>query len=94
MNSDKVSAYIGFAVKKGSVVYGFDNLEYYRKKVHVVLYTSDLSDNTLKKLQNEVTRFNCQCYVFDKLCDTLKKNCKVLAVTDKQLAVAIINNLL
>jgi hypothetical protein len=94
LNSDKIKSYIGFAVKKGSVVYGLDSLELYRKKVHIVLYSPLLAENSLKKLKAEVVRFKCECHLFDTLSDTLRKNCKVLGITDKSLADAVKNNLL
>ncbi len=49
--NNKVETYIGFAIKKGSVVFGCDYIEKYRKKIRLVLYTGTLSDNSLSVLK-------------------------------------------
>ncbi len=89
----KAETYIGFAVKKGSVVYGLDCISVYRKKVRLILYSADLSENSFSRLKKEAERFNCPLAVFPDT-DVLKnKNCKALAICDKSLAEAIQNNL-
>ncbi|MCM1043260.1 MAG: hypothetical protein NC350_03510 [Corallococcus sp.] len=93
MNS-KVDAYIGFAIKKGSVLFGIDTLELRNKKVFLILYSDSVSENTLKKIDIAGKNRNCQIAKIDKLEDIVKRNCKVLGICDKQLADAIKNNLL
>lgn len=85
--------YIGFAVKKGSVVYGLDNLEVYRKKVFLILCSNKLADNSLQKAQIVADNRNIKLIVISDLEEILKRNCKVLAICDKNLATAIINKI-
>ena len=90
----KISAYIGFSVRKGSVVFGLDSIELYRKKVHLILCSDQLAENSFKKAVAEGQKRNCTVATLDGLEETLKRNCKVLAICDKQLAEAIKENLL
>lgn len=90
----KISAYIGFSVKKGSVVFGLDTVETYKKKVHLILCSDKLAENSLKRAVVEGQKRNCTVATVDGLEETLKRNCKVLAICDKQLAEAIKENLL
>ena len=90
----KISAYIGFSVKKGSVVFGLDTIETYKKKIHLILCSDKLAKNSYKKAVAEGQRRNCAVAAVDGLEEVLKRNCKVLAICDKQLADAIKENLL
>ena len=90
----KISAYIGFSVRKGAVVFGLDTIEMYRKKVHLILCSDTLAENSLKKACAEGEKRNCTVATLAGLEETLKRNCKVLAICDKQLAEAIKENLL
>lgn len=89
---NKYSCYIGFAVRKGSVVYGLDTLETYRKKVFLVLCSSTLADNSLAKATAEAQRRNITMLVVPDLEHILQRNTKVLAICDKSLAEAIKSN--
>ena len=43
---DKIETYIGFSVKKGSVVFGLDCLTRYRKKLYLVVVTQSVAEKT------------------------------------------------
>ncbi len=88
MNS-KIETYIGFAIKKGSVVFGCDNIARYRKKVYLLLATQTLSPNSLKVLNACAERFSCKVKLIEDYEFLSKKNCKALAICDKSLADAI-----
>lgn len=90
MNS-KIETYIGFAIKKGSVVFGCDNIKRYRKKVYLLLATKTLSQNSLEVLSQASERLGCKVLQIDDYDFLSKKNCKALAVCDKSLADAILN---
>lgn len=91
--NNKVETYIGFAIKKGAVVFGCDQITRYRKKIYLLLSVKTLSDNSLEKLQQVALKRNLPLLEIDD-CEILnKKNCKALAVCDKSLADAIIQNL-
>lgn len=92
MNS-KVETYIGFAIKKGSVVFGCDNIEKYRKKVYLLLATKSLSSNSLQVLNSVANKRNCNLLVIDDYDILTKRNCKALAICDKSLSDAIVQNL-
>lgn len=90
MNS-KIETYIGFAIKKGSVVFGCDNISRYRKKVYLLLATKTLSPNSLKVLSTCAEKFGCKVKVIEDYDFLSKKNCKALAICDKSLADAILS---
>lgn len=90
----KIDSYIGFAIKSRKVVYGLDSLEIYKKKVHLVLYTDDLAEKSLKKAVQIAETKNCPALQYNEFTKLLNKdNCKILAITNKELADAIIKNL-
>ena len=43
---DKIETYIGFSVKKGSVVFGLDCLTRYHKKLYLVVVTQSVAEKT------------------------------------------------
>lgn len=89
----KVETYIGFAIKKGSVVFGCDNIEKYSKKVFLLLGTKSLSDNSLSTLKAVANKRSCKLLQIDDYELLAKRNCKALAICDKSLSDAIIENL-
>ena len=93
MNS-KVESYIGFAIKKGSVVFGCDGIKSSKKHLLLLLYTPTLSDNSLSTLKQVAERLGCPLAQIDDYETLRKKNCKALAVCDKSLACAILENLM
>lgn len=90
MNS-KTEAYIGFAIKKGSVVFGCDSIEKYRKKMYLLLGTKSLSGNSLSVLQTVADKRSIRLLQIDDFESLVKRNCKALAICDKSLADAILN---
>ena len=90
MNS-KIETYIGFAIKKGSVVFGCDNIKRYRKKVYLLLATESLSENSLDVLNGCAVNFDCPLIKIEDYGILQKRNCKALAICDKSLAEAIQN---
>ena len=93
MNS-KIETYIGFAIKKGSVVFGCDGIKISRKHMHLLLYTPTLSKNSLSVLQQVSERIGCPLVQIQDYETLMKKNCKALAICDKSLAKAIFENLM
>lgn len=90
--NDKIETYIGFAIKKGSIVFGCDNIQKYRKKIYLLLGTKSLSDNSMSVLQSVADKRNCKLLRIEDYETLSKHNCKALAVCDKSLSDAIINN--
>ena len=92
MNS-KIETYVGFAIRKGSVVFGCDSIKTYRKKMWALLYTPSLSDNSLSVLKDVAERLDRPLVCVPEMEILAKKNCKALAICDKSLADAILENL-
>ena len=91
----KFDTFIGFSVKAGKIVYGTDNLTQFRRKLRLIIVDNDVSPRTLKTLREVAEAKACPIYsmVSDKLEDIVfKTNCKVIGLTDMNLAQAIIDN--
>ena len=93
MNS-KVETYIGFAIKKGSVIFGCDGIKKSKKRLLLLLHTPTLSDNSLSTLNEVAQRVGCPLAEIDDFEILRKKNCKALAICDSSLAGAILENLM
>ncbi len=89
----KIETYIGFAIKKGSVVYGCDNISRYRKRIYLILQTRSLSDNSQAVLKSTAEKRGCPLRQIDDYDALAKRNCKALAICDKSLSAAILDNL-
>lgn len=92
MEKDKIESLLGFAVKAGKTVYGVDGLEATRAHIHVVLVCSSASDNTKKKAGQWASKRRIPVIIAEKeLQYTVgRKNCKVLGISDKQMAQAML----
>lgn len=90
----KVETFIGFAIKKRALVTGSDGVSRL-KRASLVLLCKSGSPNAKKDALNAGVRLNCPVVECEILLEDLtgKQNCKIAALTDKQLAAAIINNL-
>ncbi len=93
MNS-KVETYIGFAIRKGSVVFGCDMIKRCKKRMYIILYTTTLSENSLSQLDSISRRIGVPLIKTDDYEVLKKKNCKAIAICDKSLADAIAENLM
>lgn len=92
MNS-KIETYIGFAIKKGAIVFGCDSIKVSRKKFKLILRTKSLSNNSVCELENIADKRSCIIFIIDDYDLLKKRNCKALAVCDASLADAIIAEL-
>jgi len=92
----KIAAYVGFAIKKGKVIFGAERLVG-GARVHPKVTL--VAENTGRSTFNAVVRFCASCgvplYVVkgDNLFDYAKKDVKVLTVADKGLGAAIIKEI-
>lgn len=89
----KAETFIGFSVKARALVTGSDAVNGLRK-AYLILLCKSASENTAKLAAACAARLNCPlmtCNIpLQDLCN--KTNCKIAAVTDKNLASAIIDN--
>lgn len=90
----KVEAYLGFAIKKRALVTGSDSVSRLRRASLILLCKSG-SLNAKKDALNAGARLKCPVVQCEILLEDItgKQNCKIAALTDKQLAAAILNNL-
>lgn len=91
MQKDKIDSLLGFAVKAGKLLYGCDTLETVHKPVYLIFICSTLADNTRKRVLAVAARKNIPVVQsVHALQDAVGRlNCKVAAVTDKQMAMAM-----
>ncbi len=92
--TDKVTNLLGFAIKAGKVLFGVDSIDRYHKKKHLIIMCSSLSENTQKKIVNtyqSIPVFLSRITKVEEL--THRMGCKVIAVTDKQMATALIEKM-
>lgn len=91
VQKDKVDSLLGFAVKAGKLLYGSDTLETARKAVYLIVLCGTTAENTRKKVLELAAKKNIPVLeAQNALQDTVTRcNCKVIAVTDRQMANAM-----
>lgn len=88
----KSDPYIGFAIKKGSVIYGFDAILEKTQKVKLILVDKTTNPKIVKKLEDLKDYIPCKMarLEYDTISNIIKSvNTKVLAITDSGLAKTI-----
>ena len=92
-NSSKVETFIGFSIRSRSVCMGTNSIATI-KKAFLIIVCNSASDGTKKVAASYAHKFNCPLMVSNPLLEdvVLKTNCKMIAITDKNLAKAIIEN--
>ncbi len=94
MEKDKVETLIGFAVKASKLVYGSDNIVGGRKKPLVIMCGS-AAENTRKSVIDFCNRTKTDLIITKKTLEEIvyRKNCKVIAFKDAQMAGAVKKNI-
>ena len=90
---EKIRAYLGFCLRAGKIVFGVDDIETYKKKVHVLLVDEGLADNSKKRLMKANEKFLSPMLVLDAgvLGELLHRpQVKAAAIKDYNLAKAIL----
>lgn len=93
MQTDKVVSLVGFAMRAGKVVFGADGIERYHGKKHLIIMSKDVSQNTKERVirrNSQVPALLSREIGVEEI--THKAKCKVIAITDKQMAQAILTN--
>ncbi len=91
MNS-KIETYIGFAIKKGAAVFGVDNIVRYRKKMYLLVVTESISERSLVAMEECAQAKGLPIATVQDYPLLAQRNCKALAICDKSLADAVLNN--
>ena len=90
MNKQKIISYLGFAQKAGKVVIGFDGITKKFRHFPLILVCESASERT----KNEIVKFarGGKIIFAENVAElTNREGCKVIAVSDENLANAIIN---
>ncbi len=93
-NKTKAETYIGFAIRAGKFRIGA-NAVLTLKKMDLLIVCKSASDNTKKEAEKIASKYSCPLLITkDKNLSemTHRENSKVMAICDKQLARAIIDN--
>ena len=86
-----IKTYLGFSLKSRSVVIGQDRLKDCKEKIHLIVYCHTASQNLKDLIKRLAEKFNCRYILLNDLQEyTNMDGCKVLGLTNKSLADAII----
>ena len=94
LQRSKTQSYLGFAIKSGNLRSGVNAISTL-KRADALILCATASPNTVKDAEKLSAKFGCPLIVSNIAVEQLigKENCKLLAVTDANLAKAILNNL-
>ena len=94
MQRSKIESYIGFAKKSGNLRAGV-NAILALKKADLLVICSSASENTRKEAMKLAAKFGCPLIESEIPVEKLagKENCKLLAVTESNLAKAVLDNI-
>lgn len=95
MNKSKAETFIGFAIKTGRCRIGLNAVETL-KRADVIIICHTTAENSKQKALKLAKKFNCPAVVsvknnLEEI--THKQNAKVMAIFDKKLARAFLENL-
>ena len=96
MKESKLATYLGFAIKSGKVIFGYDNLFKAKKLPRIIVYCSTLSEKMKNKLISYSNDKKIKLLTLENLIlsDIIKReNCKVLGICDENLSSAIENEI-
>ncbi|MBE7090352.1 MAG: hypothetical protein E7363_00315 [Clostridiales bacterium] len=90
---DKAITFLGFAQRKRAVVKGVNAVSY-QKKASLLILCSTAKENTVKAAKSLSKKLHAPLLVSNEPVENLvhKENCKLIAVTDMNLARAILEN--
>lgn len=94
-NRSKAETFLGFAIKTGRCRIGL-NAVLTLKRAEVVIICKTTAENSKEKAKKLAGKFNCPCIVtVKKTLEELthKENAKIMAIYDKKLTKALLNNL-
>lgn len=91
MKRSKIDSLLGFAVKAGKILYGIDTLETTKLRYYLILLCHSTAENTRKKVIHIAELRHVPIVVSESNLQYAvgRKNCKVLAITDRQMSDAM-----
>ena len=90
---EKIRAYLGFSLRAGKLLFGVDDIETHKKKIHLLLIDAALAENSQKKVYkaNEIFKAPLLTVEAGLLGDLVHRpQVKAIAVKDFNLAKAIL----
>lgn len=95
MQRSKIDSLLGFAVKAGKLIYGIDSVEVFGQKLYVIFICDSASERTKEKVLRIASAKNIPVILSEKELQYAvgRKNCKIVAVKDKQMAQAMLGYL-
>ena len=90
---EKIRAYLGFCLRAGKILFGVDDIETHRKKIHLLLVDEGIAENSLKRLHKANQSFSAPLLMVEKglLGELLfRPQVKAAAIKDFNLAKAIL----
>lgn len=92
MQKSKVESYIGFAIKAGKAVFGYNAIVITKAKKYLLICCNTASHNSIDKIVKLAHKEQCplaMLYQGSLEQITGKPNCKVLAICDKNFATVL-----
>ena len=96
MEKNKVVTFIGFAVRARKVKCGVNAIKTIKGNVPVIVICKTASENTFNDVVSIAKKLNATLIISENyLVEDIvhKENCKVVAITDKALATAVLEHL-
>ena len=90
---EKIRTYLGFCLRAGKVLFGVDDIETHRKKIHLLLIDDALAENSKKKVYKANETFQAPLLTVEAglLGDLVHRpGVKAMAIKDFNLAKAIL----
>ena len=94
MNQSKIKTFIGFAIKSRAIVYGVDAIK--EKNVKVIFFSEGLSETSKNSCKKFAEKNSCDYYQLtdEQMLElTYNEKIKAFAITNVDLANAIIKNM-
>ena len=92
MNTDKIRAYLGFALRAGKLALGINAVQATKGKIFLLVADEGASPNSKKQIEQIHTRFGCPIlWVEDLEGLTGKPFCKLAAMREENLARAVMS---
>jgi ribosomal protein L7Ae-like RNA K-turn-binding protein len=89
----KINSYVGFAIKSNKVLIGQSLIKHSKQQIFCILLDSSSSQNLIDLANNVANKHNCEALIVQNLEElTHINNVKIIAITDPQLAKAVVEN--
>ena len=87
----KIKTYLGFAIKSGKIIFGYDKLFEGKKTPSLVLICSSLNDKNTDKVKSFCENYNIKYIKLSNLLlsDIVSRNSKVVGICDLNLSQVI-----